>query len=618
MDHTYADVEEGVRHDVEVEFVTRRAVDVGDARVHRLVVADRTGAQFAVLVAPDRDVLSDLKTGETYRIEGLLGADPVPPAGDRDCPDCGGDLRPGVAVDAADPAVARAAVRLDLTDRFGVVDGVSAVGEPSADGLVDGWRPMDGVDRPGPPARVCTDCGRGVEADELDGPVRGRSEAPVDAGTTPETVGFRERVANGLTPRPGDVRDARLFADHRLGSGSADRDGVAPRHAAAASDHPLTGETERYLSVDLHAARETVERPRLDLVVALDVSGSMDGRLGGTTKLAAAKRAFRALTRRLHPADRLGVVLFDHRAHVARSLRGVESTDLAALRRHVDDLGTGGGTDLGGGVGAAVDRLADAGSDPAVERRAVVVTGETVGPDLVERAADAAARGVHVTTVGLGVSDRVDGVAALSGVRGATHRTADTAAAAERLLGETFDYLVAPLAFDLTVDVDATGVEVTAVHGVPAAEAATGRLVDVGTLFPAPPDETYCDYVLVGLTRTVGDPAVDLTSSWTERDGTTRTVRGTAAVPTTPEAFGDDAVRTAVALARYARELRDWARTVHDDAADDVPLTVTDERAARFDRLRTYLAREAEAVGDDGLRREVDVLDRLCEAAGRG
>jgi Ca-activated chloride channel family protein len=609
MDHTYADVEEGVRCDVEVEFVTRRAVDVGDARVHRLLVADRTDTQFAVLVAPDRDVLSDLKTGETYRLAGLLGAGPPRPTNGRTCPDCGGAVRPGGVVDTVGPAVARAAARLDLDDRFGVVDDLSVVGEPAT----GGWRPMACVDRPGPPALVCTACGHGVGTDELDDPLpTGHGEAAVDAAAAPAGTGVHERVAAGLTPRPEEVCDASLFADCRVETA---RDGVAPRYAAAASDHPLDGGTEWHLSVELDAAlpRDAVERPRFDLVVALDVSGSMDGAVGAdtTTKLAAAKRAVSALTEQLRPTDRLGVVLFDHRAHVARPLDGVGSTDLAALRRRVDGLSTGGGTDLAGGFDAAVDLLADAGADPTVERRTVVLTDETVGPDLVERAAGAAARGVHATVVGLGSG--VD--TGLSAVRGATVRTVDSAAAAERLLGADLAYVVAPLAFDLTVDLDTTGFQVAAVHGSPAARAASDRLVDVGTLFPRPPSASRGGVVLVRLARTAGDPSVDLVSSWTERDGATRTDRRTVEVPTTPGTFGNDAVRTAVALSRCARELRAWARSVYEDAADDpVPLTVDPAWAERFDRLRSYLVREAEAVGDDRLRREVDLLDRLCRA----
>jgi len=44
------------------------------------------------------------------------------------------------------------------------------------------------------------------------------------------------------------------------------------------SDHPISGKAERYLSVGLDSTLsvDEFERPRLDLVAVLDVSGSMD------------------------------------------------------------------------------------------------------------------------------------------------------------------------------------------------------------------------------------------------------------------------------------------------------------------------------------------------------
>jgi len=91
MDTTYADIEDGKRHDIAVEFITRRAIDCDGEHVHRLLVADQSGKQFTVLATPDSEaLLLGLKTGATHRISGLLGP-PLSPADDigAECPDCG-------------------------------------------------------------------------------------------------------------------------------------------------------------------------------------------------------------------------------------------------------------------------------------------------------------------------------------------------------------------------------------------------------------------------------------------------------------------------------------------------------------------------------------------------
>jgi len=116
--------------------------------------------------------------------------------------------------------------------------------------------------------------------------------APASANmASPETVGlaaggakdvtnFRENVAEGFTPQPAAISDEGLFYDYYFETGerTATEALFAPRYAAAVSEHPLTGQTEQYLSVGLDSTLSVAEfeRPRLDLVAVLDVSGSMD------------------------------------------------------------------------------------------------------------------------------------------------------------------------------------------------------------------------------------------------------------------------------------------------------------------------------------------------------
>jgi len=158
------------------------------------------------------------------------------------------------------------------------------------------------------------------------------------------------------------------------------------------SDHPISGKAERYLSVGLDSTLsvDEFERPRLDLVAVLDVSGSMDSPFDAyyydehgrkreaeddaATKLDAATQSLCALTEQLHAEDRLGVVLYNHRAHVAKPLRDVGTTDMPAIRRHIREIAAGGSTNLADGFEAAVDMLVDGTPSPDVERRVVFMT----------------------------------------------------------------------------------------------------------------------------------------------------------------------------------------------------------------------------------------------------
>ncbi|MFC7027170.1 VWA domain-containing protein [Halomicroarcula sp. GCM10025710] len=414
---------------------------------------------------------------------------------------------------------------------FGIIDAASSVEAVDVKAeFVDDWqtmeqeRPTETIDTPD---YVCRSCDRHL--DEVD--LRSESQPIVNesvqsapamndmasetvglaAGGAKDVVNFRENVANGFTPEPEAISDEGLFYDYcfETGERTASDALFAPRYAAAVSTHPLTGDTEQYLSVGLDSTLSVSEfdRPRLDLVAVLDVSGSMSspfneyyydeqGRkkeadTAGETKLAAATQSLCALTQQLHAEDRLGVVLYNHRAHVAKPLRDVGATDMPAIRRHIREIAAGGSTNMEDGFEAAMDMLVDGESSRGVERRVVFMTdmmpntGETGESGLTELFEAAAADGIHTTFVGMGLDTNAELADALSGIRGANHYFIHSADEFEQRLGDEFDYMVTPLVYDLDLELDADGYEIEAVHGSPSADDASDQLMHVSTLFPS-------------------------------------------------------------------------------------------------------------------------------------
>ncbi|WP_440991578.1 vWA domain-containing protein [Haloarchaeobius baliensis] len=692
MNATYSDLNEGERVDITVEFISRRALDSGASRVCRLLVEDDTGRRFAIFSSPERGDLGGLRTGVSYRLTGLLGSAPVGPGRDpaEECPSCGGTLRRGVTADAIDTTITDAASPLGVTQLFGIIDEQTTVSLAERDtDAVDDWQPMSVDRRSGSvtkaPDYVCSACGRTVDSRELhesrDEPTEPiANESPVRAPNmsrgAPETVGlatggakdvsnFRENVANGYTPQPESITTEGLFYDYYFETG--ERTGsdalFAPRYAAAASENPLTGETDQFLTVGLDStlALEDFERPQLDIVTVLDVSGSMNSQFdsyyydehdrkretesGSQTKLEAAMESLCALTERLREDDRLGVVLYNHRAHVAKPLRDVGSTDMDAIRRHIRDIAAGGSTNLADGFEAAIDLLVedaqDGQSDEAdVEQRVVFMTdmmpntGTTSGDSLTKLFEDAASTGIHTTFVGMGIDANAALADTLSGIRGANHYFVQSGQEFEERLGDEFDYMVTPLVYDLELELVGEGYAVTDVHGSPSTDGSSGQLMHVETLFPSAKEdgEARGGIVLVEVDRTVPNTDLDLVVSWTERDGSEYQESVSVDVPAEAGTYGHDGIRKAIALARYARELREWTRHVHERAngsegVDDwllparrgdheresVPLVVPTEYADRFDSLHGYLGAEKEALGDSTLQRELHLLETLSQ-----
>ena len=144
--------------------------------------------------------------------------------------------------------------------------------------------------------------------------------------------------------------------------------------------------------------------------------------------------------------------------------------------------------------------------------------------------------------------------------------------------------------------------------------------------------------MLVQVDRTAESASMELRASWEDRQGTERETTTTLSFPTRPpEYFENTGVRKAVLLSRYADLLKTWLVAEQEPSlapaeADGIeipaedpplgeweqqsqPLTVSERNADRIREFRAHFEREADAVGDDALDREAELLDTILETA---
>jgi VWFA-related protein len=154
-----------------------------------------------------------------------------------------------------------------------------------------------------------------------------------------------------------------------------------------------------------------ISQPRVEkltTVLAMDISGSMEGRgsgsAAGTMKLDEAKQAARTFLDGLHPRADTGLVLFDHEIRVQED-PGKDPTRFAEhrqqVRRLIDAAKPGGGTAYLDAAALAVRMV-----KPFAGRKAVLVMTDGVDMNskrtLDEVIAEAKAAGVPVYTLGIG------------------------------------------------------------------------------------------------------------------------------------------------------------------------------------------------------------------------
>ncbi len=479
---------------------------------------------------------------------------------------------------------------------------------------------------------------------------------------------FRENLAAGHLPQPSDLTYEGLFYDYRFDTPRAIGTSealFAPACSAAVSRDPESGSLETWLSVGLRSNLDaaTFDRKALNLVVCLDVSGSMGARFTDyyydtlrpaardteeewrMTKLDLAARSLGLFIDHLRPGDRLGIVLFDHRARVAKPLNPVEVTDLAALKRHLLGLRPGGGTNMEEGYRLATSLLLPrAGDDPERHENRILFLTDAMpnvwsrsdaeedpdgeAGDLVGLGRRNAARRIHSTFLGIGLDFNTELVERLTKIRGANYASIHSPEDFRRRLDREFDGLVTPLVFDLSLSLRGAGLALEGIYGSPEAGRSTGEILRVSTLFPAPTgdDGVQGGLVLVKLRRDRPAEATEarFTVRYHDRAG-----RETIASlpfrlpPATAERFDDTAVRKGIALARYATLAKEWleATAAAAPAKDpslgrwerpSTPLAVPASFRARFAALARWFEGETRAVGDPSMRRELEVMNTIA------
>ena len=472
-------------------------------------------------------------------------------------------------------------------------------------------------------------------------------------GGAKDIATFRRNLLAGKHPQPTDFTFEGLFYDYTFPTGTNTR-GVSADHlfqptwSAGRSRNPLSGLDETFLAVGLESNldQKSFSRPPLNLMIVLDVSGSMAGGFSeyyydgssaadpeeSSDKLDVACRSINALIDHLRPVDRLGMLIFDSRARLAKPLFPVGATDVPAIKQHILDLLPGSATNMEDGLHKALEQfhLLRPTDRAGRENRVIFLTdampncGMVEDEGLVAMAREAAAEGIHLTFIGVGLDFNTELIEAITKTEGANYFAVHSQAQFKRHLDEEFDLMVFPLLFDLTVRLEGEGVSIARVYGSPEADRATGKLLHVKTLFPSWRTEEGVrgGVILVKLHQTPVTKPISLTVKYPTRDGSTHVEKGEEFVLTVPEeeSFDHPGVRKAVLLARYGDLLSEWLhrtrapyRGRHSWERASRPIEGSPKLADHLQRFLPHFDREAALIGDSSLDRERPILQKLLD-----
>jgi len=388
---------------------------------------------------------------------------------------------------------------------------------------------------------------------------------------------FQQATAVGRLPSPESVAVEGIFYGFNFETGEERERLFTPVFTTELSADPLSGTTEYFICMGMNGKLdgEGLERnggrPNLNLVVVLDVSGSMECSFGEGDNVTKIDVARSSLVSGLLPPlraekDRLALVTFTEHSQVIQPMAALSSINLTELKQNISKLHAGGGTVLKVGMDAAKQQLL---SNPIDSNENRIFYFTDMDPGTAPKECDelfaiteelAVKHNSFVTFVGLGVDFNSAVVDRIGKIKGCSYLSVKNSRDFKKMMDEEFKYFVTLSAQDVCVTLQqAEGWSVEEVFGSPGNEhPQNGVLCKISSSFPSPKPnavETKGSVVVIKLTRANANvtAASELVvkSSYSDRHGKRYEETHRIALPAQPGSSGS-AARKAVLLTRYA------------------------------------------------------------------
>ncbi len=484
---------------------------------------------------------------------------------------------------------------------------------------------------------------------------------------------FRENIENDFLPLHTDITHEGLFYDYFFDTGKSQecKKLFCPSYSYAISEDPFSKNDDYYLSVGLNSGikESDFQRKKLNLVIVLDVSGSMSSQFNTyhydnswyysnmddkKSKMQLANESVVGLLDHLTDDDNFGVVLFDDHAQVAKPLENMGFTDKKRLAENILQIHPVGGTNMESGMvlGTSLfDEFEDINSDE-YENRIIFLTdampnlGNTSDSGLLGMITNNAKERIYTTFIGIGVDFNTELAEKLTKAKGSNYYSVHSASEFKNRMVDEFEFMVTPLVFNLLLSLDAEGYDIKKVYGSPEADESTGQIMKVNTLFPSKTKggEIKGGIVLLKLEKTSEDAKLVLKTSYEDRNGQ---LDGDQVVIRIDDQesnhYDNSGIQKGVLLSRYAELMKTWVfderSSLYDDRAimepsffydqglhvpqyvetkslgpwerASSPLQVSDEYEKLFMEFNEYFYREMKSIGDDSLEQEIKILNKL-------
>ncbi|MCH9681474.1 MAG: VWA domain-containing protein [Deltaproteobacteria bacterium] len=320
-------------------------------------------------------------------------------------------------------------------------------------------------------AASCLAIGCGASADSAAGEAGGGVGAGVAQGGAQDFGQFRAILDAGDLPGPETLDDVGFFNEHKLELPPADcGEDICLHGELGVMGNMINGSncTLVMLGMNTPIDPSTIERPPLNLAIAVDTSGSMQG-----PSIQFLREGLYRMLDDLGPDDRISIIGFDDTAEVmVEALAG----DDPALALAIGSLEANGRTNIYDGLRVAYETV-EAHADAGQQNRVILLSdGEaTAGIEsstkLVEMSSAYNAEGYSLTTIGMGSEFNPELMRDLAEKGAGAFYFLEDPSAVQEVFEEEVQTFLVPLAQDVSISVQIDpGYTLRAIYGTKQAE----------------------------------------------------------------------------------------------------------------------------------------------------
>jgi Ca-activated chloride channel family protein len=268
---------------------------------------------------------------------------------------------------------------------------------------------------------------------------------------------FREILLAGDIPGPETIDDLGFFAEHKIALPDAScSDEVCIHGMLGVMGNMISGSNCTVVLIGMNTPIDPalLERPPLNLAIAVDLSGSMAGE-----PMDRVRQGLLRMRNGLGPEDRITLVGFGDEAQLVVEYVPGDSDELVDAIASLEPVGA---TNVYAGVREAFEYV-DAHALEGWQNRVILVsdgvaTAGLTSSDAIEGLAEAwSAQGYGLTTIGIGSEFDVELMTRLAELGSGSFYYIEDYAAVEEVFEEEVRAFTVPLAEDVTIDVAVTG-----------------------------------------------------------------------------------------------------------------------------------------------------------------